>query len=75
MSLRQQKFSFLSHRLINLVKALYENLLPECTICVFLSVILQNFFGGTPPDLPRLVVPLGTSPKVGLRRHTIVTKL
>ena len=50
MSLRQQKFIFVSHRLISLAKALYQNLLPECTKCVFLGVILQNFPGGIPSD-------------------------
>ena len=34
-----------------------KTLLPECTKCVFLSVILQNFPGGMPLDSPRMVVP------------------
>ena len=50
MNPRQQKFSFMSHRLISFVKALYWNLFPECTKMRILGVILQNFTGGIPPD-------------------------
>ena len=58
MNPRQQKFSFMSHRLISFVKALYWNLFPECTKMRILGVILQNFTGDMPPDPPRMVVPM-----------------
>ena len=64
MSLRQQKFSFLSHRLISLVKALFETCFQNAQKCVFLGVILQNFPRGMHLDPPRMVVPSTLSLKL-----------
>jgi len=75
MSLRQQIFSFLSHRLISLVKALYKNLLPECTIMRIFRCNFAKFSLWHSPGTPSNGPAFGTSPKVDLWRHTIVTKL
>jgi len=63
---RQQKFSFLPHRLISLVKALHWDLLPECTKLRIFRCNLAKVSRGYAPGQ--------ASPKVDLR-HTIVTKL
>ena len=57
MSLRQQKFSFLSHRLISLVKALYQNLFPECTKMRIFRCNFATVSRGHAPGPPRMVVP------------------
>ena len=49
MSLRQQKSSFLSHRLISLVKALDQNLLPEYTKMRIFKCNLAHFSRGNAP--------------------------
>ena len=57
MSLRQQKFSFLSHRLISLVKALYWKLLPECTKMRIFRCNFAKFSRGHAPGPPIMAVP------------------
>ena len=52
-----KKFSFLSHRLISLVKALYQNLLPECTKMCLFRCNLAKLSRGHAPGPPRMVVP------------------
>jgi len=64
MSPRQQKFSFLSHRLISLVKALYYNLLPECTKMRILRCTFAKSSRQHAPGDPRMVVPSALSLKL-----------
>ena len=57
MSLRQQKFSFLSHRLLSIVKALYWNLLSKCTKMRIFKSNFAKFSCGHAPGSHRIVVP------------------
>jgi len=50
MSLRQQKLSFLSHRLVSLVKALYQNWLPESTKMHIFRRNFAKFSRAMPPE-------------------------
>jgi len=69
MSLRQQKISFLSHRLISFVKASYKNLLPECTKMRIFRCNFAKFSRGHSPGPPKMVVPSALPLKLIVTSH------